>query len=106
MGLPELSHRVRYRPKKTWSSKANQKLGIDKPRKAPPVAMLSNFEYWRSAESVPMATPMISEMITPASPRMILFPRACLMSVKTGRELISDEPQSPRTKWDSQAVYC
>src|SRR6266536_5785599 len=105
-GLAKWNHRTRYTPKNIWSITANQKLGMESPTNAPVVETVSNQEYWCRAEYTPIPPPMIRELQTPNSPRMIEFTRACRISTHTDFWLISDVPQSPRTKWASHDVYC
>src|SRR5712692_3716752 len=84
----------------------NQKFGIDSPKKAAPVEIWSNNEYCRIAEYTPMPTPTIRENTVATLPRTNVFQRASLMSLATGWLVRSDTPQSPRTKWVNQVVYC
>ena len=67
-------------PKKIWSSKANQKFGMDSPTKATLVETWSNHEYWRRAEYTPMLTPISSEKTMATPPRTTVLAMADWMS--------------------------
>ncbi len=74
---------MRVTPKNSCRISANQNGGIERPKNEAPVARLSNFEYWRSAEMMPTVTPTEIVMRKANPPRISVLASALWMSGAT-----------------------
>ena len=92
---PEIGSHPSWTPNRIMSMRANQKSGVAKPTNTNTVVILSNFEYWRVAETTPIGIASATMIIISTRLRSSVIGRRSRIFCSTGRA--SGENERPKS---------
>ncbi len=103
--FPPAGNHFRWTENTSINKRPNQKMGMEMPKRAPTMLILSKREYCRVEEITPAMSPMKAAIRMDRKESWRVKRNRSLRRLITGSRLRMEIPKSPRTTWEIKWKY-